>query len=56
MSNSRQDAIQWWRAKDTLEQQQLIEQHKTLIVGGTNRHPDTLTGREIETIYSFITQ
>ena len=47
----RRSALDWFN-KLTLEEQffKMIE-HNGLIAGDNTRHPSTLTGREIETIY-----
>lgn len=48
---TREKAMQWW-CKMNLEQKlyKTIE-HNNLIIGDCTRHPDTLTGSEIELMY-----
>ena len=47
----RRSAVDWFNRLTLEEQFYKTIEHNGLIVGGITRHPSTLTGREIETIY-----
>jgi hypothetical protein len=51
--NTRQQAMSWWNAL-TLEEKfyVVIPWLKSQNINVTDRHPDSLTGREIELIYT----
>ena len=47
---TRELAMKWWNSI-VGNQYPMVVKHSSLIIGGTNRHPTTLTGSEIELIY-----
>lgn len=47
----REAALQWWDKMNLEEKFYKTIKHNNLIVGDKTRHPDTLTGSEIEKIY-----
>lgn len=50
-STNRRKSLKWW-SKMNLEQKfYIIIKHNDLIIGNCSRHPDTLTGGEIEKIW-----
>lgn len=48
---SRETAMNWWNSMTFEEKFYKTIKHNDLIAGDKTRHPSTLTGREIETIY-----
>ena len=52
----RKTAISWWNKLLYIEQWENIVQCKTLIIGYPDRSPESLTGREIESIYKKLNQ
>lgn len=48
----RQSALKWWNA--CIFQEQLFYANENKKRGESLRHPDTLTGREIELIYNLV--
>ena len=48
---NREQAMSWWNAMNLEEQFYKTIEHNSLITGDRTRHPHTLTGSEIETIY-----
>lgn len=50
-SDIRRSAMEWWNKLSLEEQFYKTIEHNALIAGDNTRHPNTLTGREIETIY-----
>ncbi|HSH25231.1 MAG TPA: hypothetical protein VLA13_06815 [Massilibacterium sp.] len=51
IADVRRSALKWWNEMGLEEQFNKTIEHNTLIAGDNTRHPSTLTGREIETIY-----
>ena len=49
--DKRKQAIKWFNSMSLEEQFYKTIKHNELIKGDRTRHPDTLTGREIEIIY-----
>jgi len=49
--SARQRALIWWDKMNLEEQFYVIIEHNDLIQGDCTRHPDTLTGTEIEIIW-----
>jgi len=50
IANVRRSAMEWWNTiKGT--QYPMIVKHSNIISGGANRHPTTLSGSEIESMY-----
>lgn len=47
--NKRKEAMQWWNGLSSLRKTQICDTHTELI--GSVRRWETLTGREIETLY-----
>lgn len=47
----RRSALDWFNRLTLEEQFYKMIEHNALIAGDNTRHPSTLTGREIETIY-----
>ena len=47
----RRSALDWFNGLNLEEQFYKTIEHNGLIAGDNTRHPSTLTGREIETIY-----
>ena len=47
----RQRALTWWNSMNLEDKFYKTIKHNVLIEGDRTRHPDTLTGREIELIY-----
>lgn len=47
----RQQALKWWHSMSLEEQFYKTIKHNKLITRDCTRHPNTLTSREIETIY-----
>lgn len=50
-SKLRIDAMKWWNDLTLEEKFYKTIRNNSLIAGDKTRHPDTLTGREIEIIY-----
>jgi hypothetical protein len=48
----RQRALTWWNSMNLEDKFYKTIKHNELIEGDKTRHPDTLTGREIEIIYN----
>jgi hypothetical protein len=48
----RQRALTWWNSMNLEDKFYKTIKHNELIEGDRTRHPDTLTGREIEIIYN----
>ena len=53
MSN-RTDVMKWWNKLSLERKFYKIIEHNNLIEGDCTRHPDTLTGFEIEKVYNAI--
>lgn len=51
-SQERILAMEWWNSMSLEEKFYKTIKHNSLILGDRTRHPDTLTGREIELIYT----
>lgn len=49
---NRREAIEWWNAMSLEDQFYKTIEYNRLIMGDRTRHPDSLTGREIEIIYN----
>lgn len=47
----RRSAMDWFNRLSLEEQFYKTIEHNSIIAGDNTRHPSTLTGREIETIY-----
>jgi hypothetical protein len=54
-TNIRRKAIKWWNSQ-LGKQYQLMVIHKDKILEAVNRHPSSLTGREIEVLYKAETK
>ena len=52
----REKAINWWNGLSFEDKFFKTIQNNDLIVGDKTRHPNTLTGREIETIWKTLNQ
>ena len=50
IANVRRSAMEWWNNIKG-EQYPMIVKHSNIISGGANRHPKTLSGSEIESMY-----
>jgi hypothetical protein len=48
----RQFALTWWNSMNLEDKFYKTIKHSELIEGDRTRHPDTLTGRDIEIIYN----
>lgn len=53
MSN-RTTALKWWNSLSFLEKFERTIEANSVITGDCTRHPDTLTGNEIERIYDYL--
>jgi len=51
LADVRRSAVDWFNELTLEEQFYKTIKHNGLIAGDNTRHPSTLTGREIETIY-----
>jgi len=51
IADVRRSAVDWFNRLTLEEQFYKTIEHNGLIAGDNTRHPSTLTGREIETIY-----
>ena len=51
IADVRRSALDWFNRLTLEEQFYKTIKHNALIAGDNTRHPSTLTGREIETIY-----
>lgn len=51
IADVRRSALDWFNRLTLEEQFYKTIEHNGLIAGDNTRHPSTLTGREIETIY-----
>jgi len=51
-SQERVLAMEWWNGMSLEEKFYKTIKNNSLILGDKTRHPDTLTGREIELIYT----
>lgn len=50
----RKSALLWWNEKGLEDQFYVMIENNDLIVGDKTRHPSTLTGKEIEDLYTVI--
>ena len=50
-TDNRISAMEWWNKMGLEQRFYKIIKHNSLIAGDKTRHPSTLTGSEIETIY-----
>jgi len=50
-NNIREKAMEWWNNMGLEQKFYKTIKHNDLIIGDTTRHPNTLTGKEIEIIY-----
>jgi hypothetical protein len=51
MKRNREKALTWWHKMSLEEKFYKTIEHNNLIVGDKTRHPNSLTGSEIESIY-----
>ena len=51
-TKKRVEAIQWWDELPYIDKWKTIVKHKYKVTGYPDRHPDSLTGREIEMLHS----
>jgi hypothetical protein len=51
---NRKEALKWWNSMNLEQRFYKTIEHNHLILGDKTRHPDTLTGSEIEKIYNQI--
>lgn len=49
---NREKAMQWWHKMNLENKFYKTIEHNNLIIGDHTRHPDSLTGSEIELIYN----
>lgn len=54
IETTRTKALEWWNKMNLESKFYIIIEYNDLISGDRTRHPDTLTGREIETIWSCV--
>lgn len=50
----RESALVWWNDKTLEDQFYVLIENNDIITGDKTRHPSTLTGREIENLYTII--
>ena len=49
--NERKEALKWWNGMNLEGQFYFLIKNNHLIEGDATRHPHTLTGKEIETLW-----
>lgn len=52
--NKRSIALEWWKELTSEQQKEYIYHSNGIITGGHFRDPNTLTGREIETLHYYV--
>jgi len=52
MKTNRQIALEWWQTMNLEQKFYKTIKYNHLIIGDKTRHPSTLTGREVEIIYT----